>query len=619
MKSKIMRNEFLSKWVLFSVVIILFQSLGWLVSIGYQTGFDDSSTFSIFSVKGDVNHSDDIAMYGVQIRDAWENGWSLFARDPYLLEKPKAQIPNGQIPILLASFLFGLTKNMNIVPWLMIVVSAFSAVFLLLKMQEEWEEMNISISSTSFFVWISVVLLTSYQTWFGDGFWFHYMDMNSGFSWGLGYVTRFLNTHFTFPFLLLWFWLFMRWWRNPTMKNVVWLSVSLGILVYVYLYYWTGALVVTGFGILIKFLEIRNNRRYLRSVLFGLLIYATLCLPFLYAQWEFFQSPFSEIYQNRVGLHSNNGLDISFGAFLIWLPFLGLQLAHYVWGKSKKETSFRWILLGLPFLLHVLLNAHLIVGKQLQSGHWVTTFYYQTLVLFLPMMVFWIKSLFSEFGIRNQIINWIPKFVLSILLCVVIINQVEYGRQWAPYFAFSQEENELIDFLDSQDSKNVIGSDNVSILAAIKTQTPHKTFYPNAFLSLNTDVELLTRWMWCFRLAGLQTDFARSELAQNENYNEQYLRPLKKETPQKVAQSPGNVISLMFLLHRSVLDYEDKSYVKSDDIDNLIDEIAENLNRVKPHFRLDFLVTDKQFDQFRSDNLSGKVVFENSRFRVFSF
>jgi hypothetical protein len=184
---------------------------------------------------------------------------------------------------------------------------------------------------------------------------------------------RIITPGMSLAYLLIYVWLFHLALSKPTRIRILLAAASLGLLFYIYFYFWTSAILGLVIGILI---DIKNRKTYLSIGIGGLL----LGLP--------------QVVINALIKHNSNSE---------WLPRIDnfLPISHFselllpVLSLSLIIGTFFWVIFRRRDLVHIwslaaaailLTNHQIVTGLQIQNFHW--KYCYGPILSLLVILIF---------------------------------------------------------------------------------------------------------------------------------------------------------------------------------------------------------------------------------------
>jgi hypothetical protein len=169
---------------------------------------------------------------------------------------------------------------------------------------------------------------------------------------------------------------------------------------------------------------------------------------------------------------------------------IGLLIRIVLWSvaalivlRIKPESV---LLLGFLVGCVVLMNMQIVVGKNIQPGHWSFG---------IDRVYAWIAILITAVAIKKYIRVWIPKLVLPILTITVIFFALQTFMSWRHFERlshWSKERAEVIEFLKTQ-PVSVVLAPELWIETDILIHTPHYSFLPRGAQSSVSMAEQLQR------------------------------------------------------------------------------------------------------------------------------
>ncbi len=199
------------------------------------------------------------------------------------------------------------------------------------------------------------------------------------------HVWRPINLQPVYPFYFLFGIALVRFIREQSRRNTIFLGVMMGVMFYLYSYLWQ-AFVIT-LGLLFLYALLRRNWPLLKAVLSSSLIGGVIGLPVvLYALWLSRTSPYFWESVSRLGL-VNTHLPMAEVVYSGgWAGATIAFLAVLLWRSPELRQDAEWRLLSLYLILSnlglwVMQGSNLFTGKLLETGEHLRIF-------ILPMLLF---------------------------------------------------------------------------------------------------------------------------------------------------------------------------------------------------------------------------------------
>jgi hypothetical protein len=586
-----------------------------------QMGFKGGS-FNMTTLKGDQGFSLDIATYMSQIRNSWNEGFSVFQRDPFIKENAGLNFPNGNLVYAAVSFFYFFTSSPIVVYFISVFFSILISVFLLYRITILLTDNAVN-SKMVFIVSICLLYLSSFDSMLtANNFLINLKG--SGVVRNLGYTGRFPNIEFSLVFLIFWFYRWVKCLKTPTVANWILLGLALAVLQYCYFYFWTGACFFT--GIHLFFSSVRNRTFFKKSLwIFG--TYFIFTLPFWIKFFQFNHTDFAKEFTVRCRqIHTHAPQLFSkiffFSMVAFGLDFLTCYLKNRKFNlqlfiQTIKESELQ---LYLFFSVYILLNIQVLAGITIQNYHWEVAFFYPVFILlFIPYLTKaaeLLKTLFKNgSGFKKIAFYTIVLFITASAL----LNNIRFGKLYAPFLYLSAAEKELIDKIKKDIPENsVLMSNSFSLMGLINANSNVYTYIPYSFVSNCSDAELTGRLVNGFKTMGYTSNQLQNEMKKGEKW----LTFLSSENLQKMtftngpASIPDNFLSLVYVYGGTYYDNKLKDYVYTKSLEEKIENAGkENLFQKN---ELDYFIIYKSILPHDYVKPVGPVlIFENSAFEIY--
>jgi hypothetical protein len=559
---------------------------------GFQNG-----AFSLTTMKGDQGITVDVTTYTAQIRDSWENGFSLFQKDPFIKENAGKTFPNGNLIYAAASVFYLFSSNPAIVYFISIFFSFLIAAFLLYRIVFLLYG-NSRTTAIVFMISFCALYLTAFDSIFSLNNLFVNLKGDGGLIRNLGYIGRFPHIEFSLVFLIFWFYCWIKCFKNPTITNWLLLGFSLSILQYSYFYFWTGACFFTGMHLI--FSSIRD-RSLFRKIFWIFGSYIILTLPFWIKFLHFNHSDFAkeftircrQIYTHKPQLFSNI---FFFSAAVFCIDFLTCYLKERKFNFNLLIDTFRESKLQLCLFLtvYILLNIQVLAGFTIQNYHWEVAFFYPVFILLLIPYYPKVSALLSPV-FRSRVRSTLAvSFILLFFTSTALLNNIRFGKLWASSLYLSQTEKELIDKIKKDvPSNSVLLSNSFSLTGIINANATVYTYFPYSFVSYCSNAELTYRLVSGFKMMGYSTQQIKDEMKKGEKW----LNYLSDQTSGKIHHTnepeaiPDNYNSLIYVYSATFYNNKSRNYSFSKALDEQIDSIS-NLS-VAPPRAVDYIIIYK--------------------------
>lgn len=603
--------------VLYLTIIIFIVQIS-----AYLMFFDniENCQFNIVTGKGDQGLSIDLIAYSALITDNANKPPNLFQTDPFLYEFKNKSLPTGNFTYLLSAIplLLGLniTCTFLILPFFSFLLSVFfiSRIVALFKKPEKSALFEI----TMVVLLSGILLLTSFATNFNLPNFFKILHGESFLPRNLDYIGRFPNIQFSISLLLFWVYRLMVFiYKSPSLKNSVYLGISLAVLQYSYFYFWTAAGLFT---LMICVLYIQNIKRIIINTFPAFLAYLVLTLPF----WiKLATNTLSTSDEFLVRLGVSKGFHIWYSEiFQLLLVLLVFLLLEFFLTKRQRNNLIGFFscflknsafVLSLIFTVLFLRHLQLIIGYNLQSYHWYLVFYYPLLVI---VSVVYFTRLADYFN--TKIVLTLAWFCAFVVIVTASVNNIYFGKTWSKYLLFTSQEKELLDFTRQNCKENsVVLSNNLCIMGILKAHNNIYSYIPISYFSVASDSEIIERFVYGFKLMGYSENEIIAELKKGEKWFPYYLKDIKAnkfEPELETAEIPDNFCSLVYLGSRSYL--KNGNYVLTSELENRVKYFFSE-PKISADYKLDYIVIYKKFYPVHNSTLHNPV-FENEKFALYS-
>ncbi|MEW6610022.1 MAG: hypothetical protein AB1352_00120 [Patescibacteria group bacterium] len=307
--------------------------------------------------------------YLIRIREAYDGHLTLASPDLYEYKQaPYVQPPLPEIVMAGAARVLG----MSVPPF--VAVSKFLLPFLLalvLYALVRWMTGNMVLALA-----VSPAVILVGQTAVSGGALLQLLRLNLGAFSSMVDYARPISPQFTSLLFFLWLVFWYTWLRNPGKR--VWFcagAVTLGLLVYVYLFAWLLAMGITLLMLFVSLLpRVRTEGVRFLKVGAYFILSLLVTIPYWINSYHVFTRPLYDVLQKRYGFYASREP--------LWSDLLALDLVLVVgiyWKKKKNETFT--LLLTWILSIFILTNQQVITGLRFYPGHW--HWYYTT-----PLTIF---------------------------------------------------------------------------------------------------------------------------------------------------------------------------------------------------------------------------------------
>lgn len=297
---------------------------------------------------------------------------------------------------------------------------------------------------------------------------------------------------------LLWLLIEKRWDRGL----VFWNALNLGLLFYIYPYYWTFYLAFMVLLAIVYFVYERNlSFKILKIIIGGLAIGA----PYLYYSYNYVsQSDYRETI-TRLGLiysHFPSGIVSVFWAAVVFFLFLVSLKKKLILLDVKSLFFFT----GLVSAVAVL-NQHIVTGKNLEfSSHYLMPISFFLILAFAYLWPRFIKD--------NPYYTKVVKgLIILVFLAIAVIQALKYKNNLVATANddYIQRYGVIFEWLRKNTSRDSVVYANEDLSELIPVYTPNNVFYArNANLFLMSDQEVTDRFILNNFFENFSEDFIKA-------------------------------------------------------------------------------------------------------------
>src|SRR3989344_4729475 len=384
-------------------------------------------------------------------------------------------------------------------------------------------------------------------------------------------------------------------------KILTWNTVNLGLLFYVYPYYWTFYVI---FLVVLAGMCIIHNRKLSFATIKILAVGSVLAIPYFLN--SYFISRTSEYGETitRIGLISSrfpSGIRVVLGA-LVLLTLFAIALKF-----SLIQINIPALFFAAGLLATIISsNSHIITGKNLEfSSHYrmLSVFFFSFSFAYL-----WRAYLGLNPGYKKTV----SLALVIIVLFTVVQNVRAYVNRYSAISSSEEQEYALLfDWLNKNTPKDSVVYANDTLSNLIPVYASNNVFYSeNANLFLVTDDEVLTRFVLNNFFETLDREFVikNSRAVYRVRYADIYGHAVQ-----------GN--KLRRLLRMKTVP---EVYLPEDAINNVLSRANQiknsDLEKELKKYRLDYILWDKNKNpewRFGNHKFVSKL-FENNNFVVYS-
>lgn len=298
-------------------------------------------------------------------------------------------------------------------------------------------------------------------------------------------LVRPVSPQFNFIFWLIQFILI---WLLISGRQLRWLvplaGINLGLLFYIYPYYWTYYVILSGILIFVYFFQDRSlSIQILKVLLLGMFLGSY----YLYLTFQASKLPYFEETLTRLQLiytRFPSGINV----FLWSIPILLLFIAgwRFKWLVLNKETIF---FVSAIATVIIAVNQHIITGKNFEfSSHYIM----QAIFLAVFSFAYFLSNL------PKYILKYLKKPLTAIVLIIVLVSLQKYFRLAV---AFNREDPNqkyaaVLSWLKNNTPKDSVIYADGYLSHLIPVYTPNNVFYDRyANLFLMSDQEVADRFI----------------------------------------------------------------------------------------------------------------------------
>lgn len=593
---------------------LLLYSLYLLPYIWSAAQIPDGTKFEILSVKGDIGLSADYAKFSLQMQSYIDNGSALFQNDVYSPER--GTFATGSLGFYAAGLPYLFSDNVML-PWLIMpLFSLFLIVLMLGRIYDNYFATTISPKRGAIISTLAILLLVI-TGGYGVINPFDLFQMPDATRF-LGYVGRFPTIQFFIVFLVFWLYALLKYFRCPNTKTAIILAISLGILQYVYFYFFSAAYLFTAiFAILNWRFIIRNWRSVI--IVVGLMV--LFIAPFWYYLLTFNSSDIGIEYAVRVGKDSSMMVgNIEKSTCLYFVLFIAIDFVYligikgYEWRKALIELGrSSAIIIALFVSTLALMNIQFITGFTVQSYHWVETFFFPLLAITTGFAIYRLYMLLKGKW-QTYLTAVLTIGCLSIMLIRGIGGAYSASNYWKNYQYLTASEQELFNAIDNSAGKTIF-SNNISAMVLSEIHTSKQSFVADAFMTLLPNDSIARYIVDGYRVCGyneqqIMDEFRRSQWGIKNEADKKTFYDKNINIP---GQIPTNIVVLPYIGHRTYYDGVDYN---SSIIKPLVSKICTDSIELRPDLVVIYLRdTVAGFSQSMVD---GQKIFENEDFILFN-
>lgn len=252
-----------------------------------------------------------------------------------------------------------------------------------------------------------------------------------------------------------------------------WVGLVLGLLFYIYAFFWAFTLVI--FGVIIGYVILKRDWHFLKKILVILLFALVIGSPYLYSYFN--KGPFEttiDSFQIRQTFFLTHRLifdKIVVTAFLIYLFFL-----FYLYKKSrfKREFLFPCFLLIASLIVA---NEQVITGREIQYHHW---YWFTNLPAALFASSILIIYLLENLKIKRFIKNSVISFILLFLVLFGIGIQYSSYRADLVDYQYYQNYSSIFDWLNRNTLKDSVVYSDYHLSDFIPAFTHNNVYWSNS-------------------------------------------------------------------------------------------------------------------------------------------
>ena len=600
---------------------------------------DENKLFTPFAYKAPFSLSEDNLSYAGIIRYSG-NHPSLYRYDPLIKENSHLSFADGNIINSYLGLFNKIVGNINITYYYGGLIPLFLSIFLIFKIISIFfQKHSIPIS-----IGISILVLCSN---FDDVFGIQKFLTGFGLLGEyhnnllvLGYAQRFPYCQSSIVFFLFWIYRFIIFRESSSIKNQIWLLISLLGLQYSYFYYWSFAIPITA-GML--FFDKKRPREFLILLLGYLLLSSHFWLKF----YEFNQLAFLEEYRERIKgieVFPSSGI-LFFGTLcllrfvnngrqwfnlllcltpLFWIVFIKffnsylepfpnlLQIVKYsfpisllfmVIVSNKWNKWKNWAMLSLInyYLIFFFCNLKFVLGYNIQPYHWVYASYFPFLVL--NIIIIW-KDKINLTRIRNIVLT-----CSTLTIVFGFLNSYKSADKNHSFWSIGKDELDVIKLLE-KNPYSVIGGNNMMPLITFTAHADVYLYEGSCSHKRAMYEESAQRFIHPYKLMGYSDSLILNEY---EKYKD-----IGKYHQIVISQDSAARDSLAKVYPDNILGSTEVMWCYFMKPEKYIEKFKISLKQYKPgNHQLDYLII--YTPSFRGDyeEIKGEKILENKLFKVY--
>lgn len=337
-------------------------------------------------------------------------------------------------------------------------------------------------------------------------------------SGGVSDSIRSFHPQISFPFFLIFtilLWQILDQTKTKPKTRLVWLlGLSLGILFYTYIFFWTYALMWLGIIIAGAFLS--KKYALVKQLMPAILIAFIIGLPYWLSLWQFYHLPISRSFMQNAQQPSGEAgwltaADIKQWGFLAFFIILNWTLV-----KKKWITAFwsKFYLAGAMILMSLKLSG---LKAEDMKEHWMIRVVWPLTVIFLILII---GRLLKNFLKKKNIKLLIVGLTLGLLLYQARIHW-QYFKIHADLYYLEPQRVEMFKWLNQNTPKDsVVLTTSLTDNLYLPVYTHNNVFIPRGFLSIVPADEAIERFLLIYKIADIPEERIKNMFSLTKNNQE---------------------------------------------------------------------------------------------------
>jgi len=340
-------------------------------------------------------------------------------------------------------------------------------------------------------------------------------NLSSG---GITDFVRSFHPQISFPFFLIFtilLWHIQDRTKTIHKARVTWLlGLSLGILFYTYIFFWTYALAWLGVTIAGGFL----SKKYIvmRQLMLAMLIALIIGLPYFLSLWQFNHLPISQSFIQNAQLPPLESkwltsADIKQWGFLAFFVILNCAVLKKKWGAY---FWFKFYLTGTILLISLKLSG---LKAEDMREHWMIRVVWPLTVIFLILIM---GKLLNNFLKKKNIRLLIAGLTFVLLLYQARIHW-RYFKIHSNLYYLETQRMEMFDWLNQNTPKDsVVLTTSLTDNLYLPVYTHNNVFIPRGFLSIVPADEAIERFLLLYKIADIPEERIKNMFSLTQNNQE---------------------------------------------------------------------------------------------------